>query len=500
MHRQCCPIRLVAMALAAGCSGAHCVNGGGNGGSGGAGQIISTSPPDGTTNVGANATIDIVLSQPADPDSLEIAITPETDFTLNWSSDDTIVTIEPSANLVDRGTTHTVAVSAVSFADGSTLETPYSFSFSIVDEPVSVSDKWELWSSGRTRLRGADLHPCRVGTEAGTCVTLISKQDVRNLRNMGANLINASYPGLFEEQPPYGVNATAREYMDNLINWAQEVGIYVVIHVRTGPGRNEPAITGLGGEPLITVWTDQAAHDAWIAMWRYIAERYATHPVVAGYNLMVEPHVNTWADPAGILTPAAFARQFQGTLWDWNTLAGEITAAIREVDTETPIIINSLQWASPSWFEALTPTGDSRTVYSFHAYDPDVYTNQPEESPVSYPSLIGGINLNQSWLVQDFHPALHFSLWHNVPIYVGEFGLFRWALDAATFVSDEIALFEQYGWNYAYYVWRGDEPEFDGFNIEYGTDPGNHVPILRNPLLNAFTAYWSQNVDFPSSD
>jgi hypothetical protein len=54
--------------------------------------------------------------------------------------------------------------------------------------------------------------------------------------------------------------------------------------------------------------------------------------------------------------------QAAGTLRDWNAFAAEITAAIRQVDPDTPIIVNSISWAAAAWFPALQPTGDPRTV------------------------------------------------------------------------------------------------------------------------------------------
>lgn len=363
-----------------------------------------------------------------------------------------------------------------------------------------VPDKWDLWGGG-THLRGADLHPCRI-FDGDQCHQAITRQDVQDLRNLGANLINASYAGVFTEQEPYEANPTALAYLDDLIGWAEEAGIFVVIHFRTGPGRNEAAIH-LADGARFDVWTDQAAHDAWIDMWRFTAERYRDSPVVVGYNLMVEPHVNTLIDAGGELGPTAVQAQIEGTLMDWNAFAAAITAAIREVDSSTPIVVSSLNWADPAWFAALEPTGDPRTVYSLHNYSPDAYTNQePGETWITYPDVVedGGetITFDRTWQEDNLRPVLEFAERHDVPIYVGEFGVFRWVPGAVEFLRDQTGLFERYGWHYSVYVWRGDELYFDGFNLEYGKDPDNHVPVPENPLLGVFIARWAQNVHFPA--
>jgi cysteinyl-tRNA synthetase len=329
------------------------------------------------------------------------------------------------------------------------------------------------------------------------------RQDVQDLRDLGANLINASYPGLFSVQPPYEIDPATLTYLDNLVGWAEEVGVYVVIHFRTGPGRNDAAIT-FAGEPIFSVWDDQGAHDAWVEMWRFTAERYRNSPAVVGYNIMVEPHPNTLVDPEGVLEPQDVQERLQGTLMDWNALAAEASAAIRQVDDKTPIIINSLNWASAEWFPVLQPTGDSRTIYSLHTYDPGVYTNQLEgEDDYQYPSVVEDegelIEFDRTWLEENIRPVNEFAREHQVPIFVGEFGLLRWVPNAPAFLQDQISLFEETGWNHAAYVWRGDEPDFDGFNLEYGPDPGAHSAIPDNPLLTLFRQQWTLNSVFPTT-
>ena len=102
----------------------------------------------------------------------------------------------------------------------------------------------------------------------------------------------------------------------------------------------------------------------------------------------------------------------------------------------------------------------------------------------------------RSWLEESYRPVREFAQQHDVPIYVGEFGAIRWVPGAAAFLRDQTELFEQYGWNYAVYVWRGDEPYFDGFNLEVGPDSENHVLDLDNPLLQIFRERWAQNLHY----
>jgi hypothetical protein len=230
-------------------------------------------------------------------------------------------------------------------------------------------------------------------------------------------------------------------------------------------------------------------------MWRQIAGRYGSSEAVVGYNLMTEPNINYYLDQS--LSPSDYLDRYNGTRQDWNLLASDITHAIREIDSETPIIVGSLSWSSAEWFQALVPTGDSRTVYSLHYYEPNIYTHQEDDASISYPSVVSyegeNVTFDQSWLQETLLPVEEFVAQHATPIYIGEFGTFRWAPGANAYLSDLIALFEGSGWNWSYYVWRSNESAFNGFDVELGADQSNRAPIENNPLISVFTGAWQSN-------
>ncbi len=146
-----------------------------------------------------------------------------------------------------------------------------------------AENKWALWTDG-TRLRGANLHPCKV-FEVDECIERIGQQDVQDLRLLGANVINASYPGVFNVEPPYELNPTALAFLGDLIKWAEEADIFVVLNYRSGPGRNEAAIHMANGA-IFDIWRTREAQEAWIEMWRFTVERYKG---VSGKEAMLPP-------------------------------------------------------------------------------------------------------------------------------------------------------------------------------------------------------------------
>jgi hypothetical protein len=72
-------------------------------------------------------------------------------------------------------------------------------------------------------------------------------------------------------------------------------------------------------------------------MWRFTVEGCRDVPAVVSYNLMAEPHPNTLVDPDGELEPREVQARLEGTLMNWRDLAAEITTAVREAASSTPM-------------------------------------------------------------------------------------------------------------------------------------------------------------------
>jgi len=370
-------------------------------------------------------------------------------------------------------------------------------------------DEWALWS-GPTQLRGANIYQRRVYPELDGTTFLgpgpvgppYTQADFDNLAAMGANYVNLSHPGLFTETAPYTVNLDIQNNLDNLLAMIAQARLFAVISFRTGPGRAEFSVCCFGDDWVPesyyndSVWQEQAAQDGWVEMWRYTAQRYKDNPIVVGYDLMVEPNSNevltgNWLDPG------EFYSQYGGTLADWNQLYPEITAAIRQVDPSTPILIGGMGYSGVDWLPYLQPTGDPRTVYVVHQYEQFDYTHQDSSSPVAYPHG----SFDRDWLDDLLTTVDDFKSTHNVPVGVNEFGVHRWAPNADQFMDDQMDLFEQRGMNHALWVWDPSwkpwTDEVNDFNFRFGPDPSNTQNVSSSDLMDAILAYWGRNGAHP---
>lgn len=379
-----------------------------------------------------------------------------------------------------------------------------------VDYSATI-DKYALWTHG-TRLRGANISQRRVYPEldgptfmgSGKVGPPYSQEDFNRLAALGANYVNLSHPGLFTESAPYQLDTDVQANLDDMVAKAEAAGLYVVISARTGPERSEFTFErDLVPESYINdkVWTTQAAQDAWVAMWLYTANRYKTHANVIGFDLMVEPNAN--AVLLNDYDPEHFYANYRNTLYDWNQFHPRIAAGIRAVDPDTPILVGGMSYAAASWLPYLALTGQSRSVYLAHMYEPMNYSHQDASPPrLTYPGRFDADedgtseNVNKDWLAGQFDPIDQFQTDHGVPVAVNEFGVHRFAPGADKYLADMMDLLEQRGLNHALWVFNTSYTEYaevvDDFDFLHGSNANNHSDT-SSALLDVIQGNWSQN-------
>jgi endoglucanase len=324
-------------------------------------------------------------------------------------------------------------------------------------------DAFALWQRGA--FRGANV-----------MVEQSTGADLHVLRSWGANLAEIPVMRVYDPAPPYAFIPENLAKLDKAVEAAEKADLYIVLTCREGPGRAD-------FNKSQEIWREKPAQDAYVAMWRQLAEHYRGRPAMVGYDLMCEPHPE---DEEG--QPKS----------DWNGLAKRITAAIREVDKQTPILVNSIGWGYPQAFDTLEPTGDPRTVYEVHLYDPHYYTHQKPEDNRAYPGFVipweEGLGAwTKATIEARIAPVVAFQKKHNVPIFVGEYGCARFAPGAEQWLRDQMDLYEQHGWSYAYWAFR----EWSVMNIERTADPADKENHPDTPLLRLFKSYFAKDKDFP---
>jgi hypothetical protein len=185
------------------------------------------------------------------------------------------------------------------------------------------------------------------------------KIDVDSMARWGFNCVRVAlhykvFTLSIEEEPVSSQNTWLEDgfiRLDSLVNWCAADHMYLVIDLHGAPG-------GQGKDSNISdydpskpsLWESELNKSKTVALWRKIAERYATNKWIAGYDLLNETN---WTFP-------------EGNNSQLRNLYGRITTAIREVDQ------NHLLFIEGNWFandySGLTPKWDNNMAYSFHKY------------------------------------------------------------------------------------------------------------------------------------
>ena len=147
-----------------------------------------------------------------------------------------------------------------------------------------------------------------------------------------------------------------------------------------------------------------------LAMWRQISQRYATH----GPRLLFE----VYNEPHGRLDEM------------WNALLARAVAAIRESNPTRVLVVGPTQWNSANALPKLVLPNDPHLILTVHHYEPFGFTHQGTEwtqpprptgvdccSVADQTLMLGLLDLAQS-------EAARLG---GYPIYVGEFGAYEQA-------------------------------------------------------------------------
>ena len=344
------------------------------------------------------------------------------------------------------------------------------------------SDKLALWTG--KKLHGANIaFPRNPGGAAnGIGDGDFVQSDFDDLRRAGANYVQLSHAGTFAESSPYTLDSVAEANLDLAIQRAMSAGMYIVIAFRSGPGRSETAISNRDGIVNESIWSSSAARSAWVQMLKHTAARYQGNPAVIGYSIMVEP--NAYAR-RGFIDPPEFYAAYRGALDDVNGLYSLATSAIREVDSDTPILLEPDGYANINWLPYLSITGDPRTVYTAHDYTPYDFTHE-QVAGSTYPGMYdvdgdGARELvDKSYLTNYLNAVAQFGQAHSVAVAITEFGVHRPATSSATYLNDRIDIQNAIG-SWAVWVWQPAGFE-DPFSV--------HDP---SALLDVLSSAWSTN-------
>ena len=316
--------------------------------------------------------------------------------------------------------------------------------------PSGLIGPVQLRTMGRSTAQHGFMLPARDCTE----------DDIRTLEAWGTKLVRfqimRNWGQHYDNQDIEEYRAWVRGRIDylksSLLPRLRETGIETVIDLHVLPG-------GIRPDSDHVMFYDGRYADAFVEVWREIAQLCREESGIFGYDLVNEP----------------CNRAFATGGYDWWALQNRAAQEIRTIDAKTPIIVEANLWDSPKGFETMKPLEVTNVIYQVHMYEPYAFTHQGvsaehRQMGVAYPNAERG--WNKDFLRNVLKPVRDFQLKNKARIYVGEFSAIAWAPGAEAYLADCISLFREYDWDWTYHAFR----EWEGWSLEH---EGQGIASLR---------------------
>jgi endoglucanase len=275
----------------------------------------------------------------------------------------------------------------------------------------------------------------------------------------------------------YTLDARFLEKLNQVVDWAEELQLHLILDNHTF----NPSVD-----------TDRKVEDILHKVWAQMALEFADRSGYIYYEILNEPH--------GIKDRV------------WNRIQGRVIETIREHDNRHYIVVGPAGWNSYNNLAAMPEYDDDKLIYTFHFYDPFLFTHQgaawntpsmaeienipfpydKDNMPAMPPSFEGTWveNLynnypadgNVAKMKELIDIAVRFRDERQVPIFCGEFGVYQRTSDEADRVRWYEALvdiFDRVNMSWTMWDYHGS------FGLFGEGSKGSFEHDLNIPLLKA---------------
>jgi len=248
-----------------------------------------------------------------------------------------------------------------------------------------------------------------------------NEQDFVNVKSLGADVIRlpAAFHNFTAGDKNHTLNSVFFKYLDTAVDWAEKNQVFLIIDNHSFHPTNP---------------TDVNIDRILIPVWEQIAKRYKDRSDYVIYEVLNEPH--------GIEDDR------------WGKIQADAIDAIRKIDRKHAIVVGGTNFNSLPKLETIPEYTDENLIYTFHFYDPHLFThqgatwNKPSLAPLAglpFPAdknkkpeihetfkgtwVEEGLNNYENdskteKLCASFDRAAAFAKNRGVPIFCGELGVF----------------------------------------------------------------------------
>ena len=310
--------------------------------------------------------------------------------------------------------------------------------------------------------------------------SFIHEEDVRQVAAWGFDHIRVPIDYEVLQRQDGSVFDEGVALVDALVDWCESAGLNLILDLHKAPGYD---FNNAGDAEKNNLFSSPALQARFVALWGWMARRYGARPHVA-LELLNEVAEAENAAP-------------------WDALIREALAEIRRYAPDCPVIYGGIQWNSARTLKLLTPPTDKNVIYTFHMYEPIVFTHQkaywmpqlPQDKEMAYPdsmaayrerALSAGVQgqsilenreeqMGRPFLREAVQEAVDAARAAGVPVYCGEFGVIDQAPvpDTLRWLEDILAVFAEQDIGYALWTYK---------DMDFGLNEAHYAPIQQDML------------------
>ena len=342
--------------------------------------------------------------------------------------------------------------------------------------------------------RGFNLGQWFDGWSANEISNAYTITDLEHMRALGADHVRVPIDlyHLSGNGPDYRIDPILLMYLDRLVDWCEALGLYVI----------------LDNHSLVALDSDPEREARIPAIWSQMASHFVDRSDLVLYEILNEP--------IGIPT------------WEWGRIQQEAITAIRAIDKTHTILVSPGEYGRYDQLHELPWYADENLIYTFHFYDPFLFTHQGADwvvpsmeqlrgVPYPYsasqmpamPPSFAGTWLGQLWewyddagtplsIADRMSIPVQFSTRRNVPIHCGELGVYQagadpeeraqWYTDVRTqFDANDIA-WTLWGYRGYFGIYEKDSPGAFPDDLDTAVVEALGLIVPTAPVIRADTA------------
>jgi endoglucanase len=271
----------------------------------------------------------------------------------------------------------------------------------------------------------------------------LKESEFKQVAGLGFTHVRLNLGRGFLQNPeaPDTLNPDGLALLDQAVAMAQRNGLGIVLDMHQTPSPD--------------IFHDPKELKAYRTLWKNLAAHYAGQPLSIVFEIINEPAIPELTKPA----PA------QTDIDHWRSIMKDLVSAIRQQDPERYIVVTGGGWGAAENLMQMGSLGFPRLIYTFHYYEPFIFTHQGAgwmdkslstlkdihypvpESEVTTAWASAKENGYQVWpferyphgftreeMSRGLEPLFSFAKNNDMALYCGEFG----ALKAGTPVPDRL--------------------------------------------------------------